>query len=183
MPKTGAKRAPTTAPPAALRAGGAASRRELSDAAAAAAADAFRQQWEEADEEEEEEEETAAAVRAPGVRGKRTRSAALQAKLELLSARHAAGDVRGFCAAFLPRDLTPAEAAEFTAELGADAERWASLGAEVAALAQGLGVKRVVGDQVSRAEFRYLMPGRKPGVTINREVVFVCVEGDWRAEG
>jgi len=47
-------------------------------------------------------------------------------------------------------------------------------------LASGVGVRRILGDQRTRCEFRYGMVGREH---IGREVVFVCVDGDWRAEG
>jgi hypothetical protein len=42
-------------------------------------------------------------------------------------------------------------------------------------------VHTIVGDQRMRAEFRYFMPNQT--LSINREVVFVCVSGDWRADG
>jgi len=42
-------------------------------------------------------------------------------------------------------------------------------------------VLKIIGDQERRAEFRYLMPGQS--LNIQREVVFYCENGDWRAEG
>jgi len=126
------------------------------------------------DEDEEEEE----GPERGGVR--RTRNARLQAKLDQLAALGEAGRVRDFCALFLPLDLSAEEAEEFTAGLEADGERWAQIAGELALLASGVGVRRIVGDQKRRAEFRYGMVG-KPH--IGREVVFVCTDGDWRAEG
>lgn len=54
------------------------------------------------------------------------------------------------------------------------------MAAEMRVLASGDGVRRVLGDQVQRCEFHYAMPGR---AFIGREVVFVCVDAEWRAEG
>ena len=54
------------------------------------------------------------------------------------------------------------------------------LAAEIGVLASGEGVRKVIGDQVKTCEFHYAMPGR---AFICREVVFVCVDGEWRAEG
>jgi hypothetical protein len=34
---------------------------------------------------------------------------------------------------------------------------------------------------VTKAEFRYFMPNQQ--LSIQREVVFTCENGDWRAEG
>jgi hypothetical protein len=128
---------------------------------------------------EEEEEDEVQPLRGGG-RTSRTRNAALQAKLDALAALAAQGDVRGFCAAFLPLDLAPDEAEEFTSGLAEDVERWRVIAAEVTALARGEGVTRVLGDQKTSAEFRFTMPGRD---FIGREVVFTCVGGEWRAQG
>ena len=58
--------------------------------------------------------------------------------------------------------------------------RWEVMAAELHVLASGDGVRKLLGDQVTRCEFHYAMPGRG---FINREVVFTCVGGEWRAEG
>ena len=34
---------------------------------------------------------------------------------------------------------------------------------------------------MTKAEFRYFMPNQS--LNIHREVVFICENGDWRAEG
>ena len=145
----------------------------IGDRSAALAAD-------EHEEEEEGEEEQEAPRGAGG--GVVPRNEALRRKLELLAAHASAGRLRDFCAAFLPLDLSAEEASDFVAGLETDTQRWTQIAAEVTALATGDGVRRVIGDQRTRAEFRFSMPGR---TYINREVVFVCAEGtnDWRAEG
>ena len=134
-----------------------------------------------AEEHQEEDDEVEEAPRGAGG-GVVPRNEALRRKLELLAAHAAAGRLRDFCAAFLPLDLSAGEASEFVAGLEADTERWRQIASEVTALALGDGVRHVIGDQLTRAEFRFSMPGR---AYINREVVFVCAEGnqDWRAEG
>jgi hypothetical protein len=79
---------------------------------------------------------------------RRTRNPALQAKLELLARLGAEGKVREFCQNFLPLDLSPEEAEEFTTDLEADAPRWEQIAGELAVLASGEGVRRIIGDQV-----------------------------------
>jgi S-ribosylhomocysteine lyase LuxS involved in autoinducer biosynthesis len=52
---------------------------------------------------------------------------------------------------------------------------------ELTLIADGSKVTKIVGDQVTKAEFRYFMPNQQ--LSIQREVVFTCENGDWRAEG
>ena len=141
-------------------------------AAAAAAADAVAQQ--------DGDDDTHLRA-APSGECVRTTNAALQAKLEQCAALCAADDAEGLCAIFLPLDLTKDEADGFALDLKSNPAQWSSLKAELTLLADGRGVYAVIGDQVNRAEFRFLMPNRS--VSINREVVFTCVHGEWRAEG
>lgn len=91
------------------------------------------------------------------------------------------GDLRGFVRVFVPHDLTQEDVDFFAGELEADPTRWELLAAEVTLIADGSRVNSIVGDQRTRAEFRYFMPNQS--MNINREVVFVCENGDWRAEG
>ena len=79
---------------------------------------------------------------------RRTRNPALQAKLDLLARLGAEGKVREFCQHFLPLDLSAEEAEEFTTDLEADAVRWEQISGELAVLASGEGVRRIIGDQV-----------------------------------
>jgi hypothetical protein len=55
----------------------------------------------------------------------RAHTPALQAKLDALASLAAAGRVRDFCAAFVPLDLSPEDAAHFATGLEADPERCA----------------------------------------------------------
>ena len=55
-------------------------------------------------------------------------------------------------------------------------EQWLSV-----RIADGSRVTKIVGDQMTKAEFRYFMPNQS--LNIHREVVFICENGDWRAEG
>lgn len=124
-------------------------------------------------------EEAAAAAASTG--GARTTNPQLQARLDLLAEFARRGDIRSFVRVFVPHDLTQEDVEFFTSELEGDATRWEQLAAEVTLIADGSRVNTIVGDQQTRAEFRYFMPNQS--LNINREVVFICENGDWRAEG
>ena len=125
-----------------------------------------------------EEQKIARAVKSGGVR---TTNAALQNRLNLLVELAKRNDIKGFVRVFVPHDLTEEDTAYYAGELEGDSERWKLLGDEIALLADGGEVFEIVGDQRTRAEYRYLMPNQSLNIT--REVVFVCSNGDWRAEG
>ena len=125
-----------------------------------------------------EEQKIARAVKSGGVR---TTNAALQNRLTLLVELAKRNDIKGFVRVFVPHDLTEEDTAYYAGELEGDSERWKLLGDEIALLADGGEVFEIVGDQRTRAEYRYLMPNQSLNIT--REVVFVCSNGDWRAEG
>ena len=82
---------------------------------------------------------------------------------------------------FVPHDLNQEDTDYFAGELEGDETRWKQLAQEVQLIADGSEVLKIIGDQETRAEFRYLMPGQS--LNIQREVVFYCENGDWRAEG
>jgi len=82
---------------------------------------------------------------------------------------------------FVPHDLTQEDTEYFAGELKEDATRWKQLVEELTLIADGSKVTKIVGDQVTKAEFRYFMPSQQ--LNIQREVVFTCENGDWRAEG
>ena len=128
----------------------------------------------------EEEELMEAETQALANGGVRTSNTNLQAKLELWARQAMTGQVQDLCACFLPLDLGPEDAAAFATELVADAPRLQQLGAELMACAAGRTVMAIGGDQQTRAMFRFVMPGHE---TIAREVEFVCVGEDWRAQG
>ena len=81
----------------------------------------------------------------------------------------------------MPHDLTQQDIDYFASELESDPARWEQLKSEVTLIADGSRVNTIVGDQRTRAEFRYFMPNQS--LNINREVGFVCENGDWRADG
>jgi len=112
-----------------------------------------------------------------------TTSSSLQAKLDQLTHLAAADDRAGFVSQFVPLDLSAADAAAYLQDLTTAPEaegQWTNLIAEIAAIRCGRGVDRIEGDQVARAVFHFehpLLP------KCDREVGFVCVGGEWRAEG
>ena len=128
--------------------------------------------------EQVEEEEAAAAIAGGGAR---TVNPELQKRLDLLAELSRRGDIRGFVRVFVPHDLTQDDTDYFAGELEGDETRWQQLAQEVQLIADGSKVLKIVGDQTTRAEFRYLMPNQ--ALAIQREVVFYCENGDWRAEG
>ena len=65
--------------------------------------------------------------------------------------------------------------------LKAEPEMWANLKWEIQTLASGTGVKNIEGDQEEEAIFQFDL--RTSDALIDREVVFLCKDGDWRAEG
>ena len=56
---------------------------------------------------------------------------------------------------FVPLDVSEADAAEYAADLEGDAERWSGLKTELALIASGVGVQRIIGDQRRTAEFHF----------------------------
>ena len=108
-----------------------------------------------------------------------TTSVTLQAKLNELNALAATGDKESFARAFVPLDLTEEDFQHFLGDL-CDEEHWNGLAAEVALIAEGSRIKAIAGNQTSRAEFFFVHPIHE---NCDREVVFVNVGGQWRAEG
>lgn len=125
------------------------------------------------------EEAAAAAELVAG--GARTTNPQLQMRLDLLSELGKRNDIRGFVRVFVPHDLTQEDTNYFAGELEGDETRWKQLVEEVTLIADGSRVTKIVGDQMTKAEFRYFMPNQS--LNIHREVVFICENGDWRAEG
>lgn len=125
------------------------------------------------------EEAAAAAELTAG--GAKTTNPQLQMRLDLLAELGKRGDIRGFVRVFVPHDLDKDDTDYFAKELEEDPTRWRQLVEEVSLIADGAKVTKIIGDQVSKAEFRYFMPNQS--LSIHREVVFVCQNGDWRAEG
>ena len=114
-----------------------------------------------------------------------TTNPSLQAKLDQLTQLALANDRAGFVEQFVPLDLSAADRAAYGHDLTTAPEadgQWTNLAAEIAALSAGQGVRRIEGDQQTRAVFFFehpLLPG------CDREVTFVCAPGsvEWRAEG
>jgi hypothetical protein len=124
---------------------------------------------------------------------KKTRFPALQRQLDewvvLLSAvdgasvgaRQAAVTI--FTTLFVPLDLDPDDFEHFSSGLAGDAAWFASLAAEVRTCASGEGVTELNEEEDRESVFGF--KGLQEGGSDNifREVVFVCVGGQWRAEG
>ena len=112
-----------------------------------------------------------------------TSSESLQAKLSQLKALALANDRAGFVSQFVPLDLSPSDSAAYLADLTTAPEaagQWTNLAAEIVAICDGSGVDEIQGDQVKNAVFRFRHPVLEG---CDREVSFVCVGGEWRAEG
>ncbi len=112
-----------------------------------------------------------------------TTSASLQAKLDQLTVLGLANNVAAFVQQFVPLDLSPADAEGYLQDLTTAPEaegQWRNLVAEIAAIRSGHGVDRIEGDQVTRASFFFRHPLLEK---CDREVTFVCIHGEWRAEG
>ena len=111
---------------------------------------------------------------------KRATNAALQAKLKALAVLGGSGDKEAFVRVFVPLDLSEADLQAFLGDLLESEEQWTSLVGEIRAIADGAAVKKIGGDQVNRATFFFQSPTAE---LCDREVVFTCVGGEWRAEG
>eukprot|EP00546_Thalassionema_frauenfeldii_P010893 CAMPEP_0178926398 /NCGR_PEP_ID=MMETSP0786-20121207/18511_1 /TAXON_ID=186022 /ORGANISM="Thalassionema frauenfeldii, Strain CCMP 1798" /LENGTH=164 /DNA_ID=CAMNT_0020601517 /DNA_START=23 /DNA_END=517 /DNA_ORIENTATION=+ len=113
-----------------------------------------------------------------------TSSGSLQAKLNHLTHLGLVeNDRASFVEEFVPLDLSPGDKAGYLADLTTAPEaegQWNNLIAEIAAIRSGKGVDRIEGDQVTRAVFFFEHPLLEK---CDREVSFVCVGGEWRAEG
>lgn len=112
-----------------------------------------------------------------------TSSTSLQAKLDQLTSFALANDRAAFVSAFVPLDISAADTAAYLQDLTTAPEaesQWANLSAEIVALAAGKNVHRIEGNQKCDAAFFFAHP-LLPGC--DREVSFVCVNGEWRAEG
>ena len=110
----------------------------------------------------------------------RTTNAALQQKLDALAASAKQGDRKAFVEAFVPLDCSPEDTANYLSVLTGDDAEWAALSSEIQAIADGATVEKIEGDEKTRAIFFFPHPTLE---RCDREVVFVCVENEWRAEG
>ena len=110
----------------------------------------------------------------------KTTNAALQQKLDELAAFASSGDRKAFVEAFVPLDCSPEDTANYLSVLTEDDAEWAALSAEIQAIADGGTVEKIEGDEKTRTIFFFPHPTL---ARCDREVVFVCVEGEWRAEG
>ena len=112
-----------------------------------------------------------------------TTSPSLQAKLDQLVDCISSNDRAGFVKNFVPLDLSEADAQAYLEDLTTAPEaegQWAHLAAEIAALRLGRGVRKIEGDQISRAVFFFEHPILQG---CDREVCFINTNGEWRAEG
>jgi len=112
-----------------------------------------------------------------------TSSASLQTKLDLLTDFALNNKRSDFVNAFVPLDLSHSDIDAYLHELtiGPEADgQWTNLIAEVAAITAGRGVTKIEGDQITNTVFFFQHP-LFPGC--DREVSFICTNGEWRAEG
>ena len=112
-----------------------------------------------------------------------TSSTSLQAKLDRLVDLALENDRGGFVNLFVPLDLSPADTAAYLKDLTTAPEaegQWNHILAEIVAIAAGKGVNKIEGDQVNDAVFYFQHPTLDG---CDREVSFVCKNGDWRADG
>lgn len=112
-----------------------------------------------------------------------TTSSSLQTKLNRLTELGLANNRSAFVQEFVPLDLSEADKAAYLQDLTTAPEaegQWRNLIAEIAAIRSGKGVDRIEGDQQSRAVFYFRHPLLEQ---CDREVAFVCVGGEWRADG
>jgi hypothetical protein len=112
-----------------------------------------------------------------------TTSTSLQAKLNQLTELGLANNRAEFVQHFVPLDLSEADQAAYLQDLTTAPEaegQWRNLVAEIAAIRSGKGVDRIEGDQQTRAIFHFRHPLLEK---CDREVAFVCVGGEWRADG
>jgi len=109
----------------------------------------------------------------------RTSSPSLQKKLEGLAALAAGGDREAFARAFVPLDLTEEDLNGYLGDLQND-DNWRNVVADIVALASGESVTSISGDQTRSATFVFPHPLQP---MCDREVVFICSAGEWRAEG
>ena len=110
----------------------------------------------------------------------KTTNAALQQKLDELAAFASKNDRKAFVEAFVPLDCSPEDTANYLSVLTGDDAEWAALSSEIQATADGATVEKIDGDEKTRAIFFFPHPTL---ARCDREVVFVCVDGEWRAEG
>ena len=110
----------------------------------------------------------------------KTTNAALQQKLDELAAFAAQNNIKAFVEAFVPLDCSADDTANYLSVLTGDDDEWAALSSEIQAIAAGATVEKIDGDEKTRAVFFFPHPTLE---RCDREVVFVCVEGEWRAEG
>ena len=110
----------------------------------------------------------------------KTTNAALQQKLDELSAFAAQGDRKAFVEAFVPLDCSADDTSNYLSVLTGDDAEWAALSAEIQAIADGATIDKIEGNQKTRAVFFFPHPTLE---RCDREVVFVCIDCEWRAEG
>ena len=110
----------------------------------------------------------------------KTTNAALQQKLDELAAFAAQNNIKAFVEAFVPLDCSADDTANYLSVLTGDDDEWAALSSEIQAIADGSTVEKIEGNQKTRAIFFFPHPTLE---RCDRVVVFVCVEGEWRAEG
>ena len=110
----------------------------------------------------------------------RTTNAALQQKLDELATFAAQNNIKAFVEAFVPLDCSADDTSNYLSVLTDDDAEWAALSSEIQAIADGGTVEKIDGDEKTRAIFFFPHPTL---ARCDREVVFVCVEGEWRAEG
>lgn len=112
-----------------------------------------------------------------------TSSTSLQAKLDQLTELAISNDREGFVNNFVPLDLSASDISAYLEDLTTAPEadgQWRNLMSEIVAIGAGRGVNKIEGDQVKNAVFFFQHPLFNE---CDREVSFICTDGEWRAEG
>jgi len=112
-----------------------------------------------------------------------TSSSSLQTKLDQLAELALANDRQGFVNQFVPLDLSSSDTAAYLQDLTTAPEaegQWKNLSTEIVAISAGKGVNKIEGDQINDAVFYFQHPLLEG---CDREVSFVCKDGEWRADG
>ena len=91
------------------------------------------------------------------------------------------GAIDQFVRAFVPLDISEDDLVHYLKGLQDSKEEWINLRLEIAVCASGKSVSRIEGDQETRAVFFFPSPNKN--FDFDREVIFTCTDGEWRAEG
>ena len=119
----------------------------------------------------------------------KTKSKSLQQKLDKLALLASQNKIHEFVTNFVPLDLTPEETQAFKDDLVTEDQieeeelsSWDNLKLELQVIASGRGVTKI--DEMEDGGNQVVFSFQHPVYSgCDREVVFICNNGEWRAEG